>query len=695
MTQTFQQALQSDFSCHEKIAMGKVVFRNAGQSQPSPRPVYCVNERAYQNRGVAEEVCLGRFTHNGVPCDLGLEPDWLGATLPTDEEWRIEWSKFYYGLNLAHAFVETGASWFLFAWRRLVHSWILQVPVDYDSSDVIGRRVQNWIYAWQMFASTPHFPGFCEDFATELLASISAQAQYLRNHLTPERNHRTLELYALFIVALAFPHIDPDRALLNFSMSELYQNAITDMRGDGVHREGSTHYHCIVLRSLLGARENARRFSFHFPEDYDVRLERACEFALHCRRPDGRIPAFSDSDTGDFADLLALAAKLLDRPDFLYSATLGKEGLPPQQRYVSFPEGGYFLQRSGWGDESTAFSHERFLIFDCGPLGDGGHGHYDALNVEIAAYGRPLIMDPGRYTYAEESSNWRRWFKGTAAHNTVCIDHLDQTPYRRGKPKGAVAHGYLLQRYTMPQLDLLCGRVRSPVYEVIHTRWIVFVAEEYWIIVDQLSGDRPHHYDLRFHLAPEAWEQTIVTMQGNASCVRAPEVSLLLASPAAVSIESGWIAPTYGTKFKAPVVSAVVEGQSQTTFFTVIVPDHAETPLPSPQLRAAVENHPSGFFVKIDGVGSYGTACDLVAWGPTVQQFTFGRLQCRATTAWLRQSANGEDLAFRAGQVAEFTWSSSDATESITAAYPDGWIAWTQKQKFTQNQNHAKEQGKR
>ena len=79
-------------------------------------------------------------------------------------------------------------------------------------------------------------------------------------------------------------------------------------------------------------------------------------------------------------------------------------------------------------------------MFDCGPLGDGGHGHYDQLSVEAVrrrpAAGRrprPLHLRRGR------RRNWRHWFKGTAAHNTVCVDGLDQTPYRRGKPQGRAA----------------------------------------------------------------------------------------------------------------------------------------------------------------------------------------------------------------------------------------------------------------
>src|SRR6185312_9501162 len=105
---------------------------------------------------------------------------------------------------------------------------------------------------------------------------------------------------------------------------------------------------------------------------------------------------------------------------------------------------------------------------------------------EIAAGGRPLVVDPGRFTYAESRPNLRRWFKGTAAHNTVCVDGLDQTPYRRGKPRGPVAEGRFLGRKSSPGLDLLRGRAHSPRYEAIHTRTIVFVAAEYWLVEDRM-----------------------------------------------------------------------------------------------------------------------------------------------------------------------------------------------------------------
>ena len=139
----------------------------------------------------------------------------------------------------------------------------------------------------------------------------------------------------------------------------------------------------------------------------------------------------------------------------LHAAARAASALEPGgEPDASFPDGGYFTQRSGW-------ERRRFLIFDCGPLGDGGHGHYDLLSFEACAGGRPLVVDPGRYTYADGEPNLRHWFKGTAAHNTVCVDGLDQTPYARKAPNGPTAQPRFLGRTTR-RADELVGRGAQP-----------------------------------------------------------------------------------------------------------------------------------------------------------------------------------------------------------------------------------------
>lgn len=592
-----------------------------------PRTVFCIIADVYRDCAVAEAVCRGSFTHAGVTLELGAEPDWLASAFPEDAEWRIEWSKFYYGLDLAHAYRETLDACFPLAWERLVRSWIRQVPVGFDTSDVSARRVQNWIYAWDSFVNASGFEGFAEGFEDELLASIAAQVAHLREHLTAERNHRTLELYALFIAALALPGLDADGSLLDFAVAELNRNLLTDVRPDGVHREHSTHYHMLVLRSFLGARENAQRFRVPLPEGFDEHLQRAFDFALHCRRPDGVTPALSDSDTCDYSGLLALAAGLFERPDYLYAATCGAQGKSPERSDVSFHDGGYFIQRSGWGTDARTLRDERFLIFDAGALGDGGHGHYDALSFEAYARGRALVVDPGRYTYSEHGEeNWRRWFKSTAAHNTVCVDGLDQTPYRCGKPKGPTAHSRLLERVNAPSLDVLCGEVSSPAYEARHVRRVFFVAGEYWLVVDELSGERTHRYDLRFHLSEEAWRQTRAESNGVNGVVRAPGLALVFDAPRAPRLEQGWVSHTYGVKHPAPVVSVAAEGEASARFYTLVFPLDADDHAPAMFVDEGEGSRPRR--VRVVGVGERGTATDVITWD--AREFS-----------WTREGAEG------------------------------------------------------
>jgi uncharacterized heparinase superfamily protein len=548
------------------------------------RPVFCVIGHEHRSRQAADDAVEGRFTCAGTTLDIGPEPDWLHDGLPQDEEWRIEWSKFYVGLDLAEALRRTGDRRYLTTWEGMVASWTDQVPVGSDPSDVTGRRLQNWVYAWQAFDAAGAPPS--DDTVELLVWSIREQLAHLVQHVTPERNHRTLELYAVLVVALALPELDPDGRLAREAWAALHRNLLDDVWADGVHRECSTHYHLIALRSFVGARENARRAGLPVPPGYDERLALACRYAMHVTRPDGTIPALSDSDTGDYADLLALASTLVDVPGLAWVATRGAVGRPPRERGPDFARGGLSVQRSGWGQGTTGYTDERFLVLDAGPIGDGGHGHYDALSIEAYAWGRPLVVDPGRYTYSEEPPNWRHWFKGTAAHNTVTVDDADQTPYRRGKPaKGTAASARLVQRRRADGVDLLVADVTSVAYDARHTRQVAFVADGYWVVVDTLTAPTgsAHEYCQRFHLPPAAWHATTVRPRTGDVLVTAPGVALLLPAGSAPSLQPGWVSGTYGLKEHAPVVAVTSHAVPRACLVAVLWPLQDDAPEP-PQL---------------------------------------------------------------------------------------------------------------
>lgn len=561
---------------------------------PALVPVLCVIAEARRDRAVADAACAGRFRHAGVELALGRRPDWLGCGLPEDEEWRIEQVKLYEGLDLAEAFAATGEERYLATWVDLVESFAEQVPVGTDTSDVSARRLQNWIYAAQRFAEAA--PDALEPgFQRRLRARIEADLRHLRAHLTAERNHRTLELYALLIADLALG----DRAVAADDLALLAENAETDIWDDGVQRECSSDYHLIVLRSLVGAIANARRAGLAVPPTLLDRTGRAATFARWLQRPDGTTTALSDGDQGDFRALLALAADVLGRPDLAWVASGGREGMAPPDTSATFATSGYVLWRSGWDDPDA-----RWGVFDCGPLGDGGHGHYDQLAVELVDGASPLVVDPGRYTYADGPE--RRWFKGTAGHSTVTVDGLDQVPYRRGRPKGAQSRATLLARVAVPGLDVALGRVSSPCYDAIHTRTVALVRGAFWVVRDVVEAPSRHAYAIRWHLDPRCEGRTTVAdARDGGVVVDGPGVRLLVEHVlgARTSLEPGWVSPTYGERLPAPVVVTRLDDVVSIDVVTVVAGRAAPTSLAVARGREAIEVH----VADADGV-------DVVRW---------------------------------------------------------------------------------
>ncbi len=569
----------------------------------APRRVICVIDHLWRDLGVAEAVRRGRFTHAGVELDLGRTPDWVNDGLADDVEWRIEWVKLYEGLDLAHAYTVTAEADYLATWEDLVETFCDQVAVGFDKSDVSARRLQNWLYAWRRFADAPHFSGLRPGLAERLAERVADDAEHLRHHLTAERNHRTLELYALLIVGLSLP--DDDAGLAQFALDELGRNVMTDIWSDGVHRECSTDYHCIALRSYLGAIANARAAGLDLPEGFLDRVSLALDFALHIQRPDGLTPSFSDGDVGDFRSLLSFGAALLDRDDLCWAATLGDEGAPPADVDAAFPVGGYVTARSGWGAGSTAYNDERFMLMDAGPLGDGGHGHYDQLSVELFADGHSLVVDPGRFTYADNP--WRHRFKGSAAHNTVTVDGLDQTPYRRGAPQKQTSQARIVRRTSRDGFDAIEAEATSPQHDVLHTRHVLFPQREYWVVHDHLRGDTAHRYEARWHLPAEAEGRVAVERTARQTVVRTPAGTLAFPTSVEVEIQPGWVSPSYGIKQPAPVVVVRASG-AQADIVSVLSPGVADVTIDDRTTEGVLCCHVSR-----------GINTDLVEWSATTE----------------------------------------------------------------------------
>ena len=227
------------------------------------RPVVCVIEHLHRDRERRRVGRRGPLHARGRDSRRsGRAPDWLGADLPADEEWRIEWVKFYYGLDLAHAYRTTGAKRFREAWERLVASCIAQVPPDHDSSDVTARRILNWIYAWQGFGA----------------GALDARARGEHRRAGAPRARRRSRPSATTARSSCTRCCSPrspcpgSTATAACAASRWPSSTATSRRTSAPTASTARprrHYHMIALRSFLGVRANARRFGLALPDRFE------------------------------------------------------------------------------------------------------------------------------------------------------------------------------------------------------------------------------------------------------------------------------------------------------------------------------------------------------------------------------------------------------------------------------------------
>lgn len=140
------------------------------------------------------------------------------------------------------------------------------------------------------------------------------------------------------------------------------------------------------------------------------------------------------------------------------------------------------------------------LLFRTGPAPDttvaAGHMHADLLAVYINVQGHPCLVDAGTYSYRLHSDawekkdpNWRSYFAGPNAHNTISISSHD--------PLGELTSDFRprttplrarTERISSERLCLVRSALEGPgLYSGI-TRSCIHILGEYWVVVDSLPG---------------------------------------------------------------------------------------------------------------------------------------------------------------------------------------------------------------
>ena len=573
----------------------------------------------------AEEILRHRFRLLGY-CDLdyGAEIDWHldavhGKRAPVKAWYKIpfldfeqvgdhkitwELNRHQHLVTLAKAWAFTGDDKYIQEIAKQFYSWQKANPyprgINWASSLEVAFRSLSWLWVRGMLArSAKPTDSLDRDMVRGLAVHGRYIERYLSTYFSPN-THLIGEAVGLFFIGTLCPEIPAAARWQRKGLDIVVAEAERQVRPDGVYFEQSLYYHIYALDFFLHTRALAACNGIAVPESFDATLGRMLEVVrVLCRN--GPPEGFGDDDGGrvfnprrnraqNMSDPLAVGAALLGssahKPAVLTEEAIwlfGKRAVESSQAAASpdtvpqplfaasFTDGGLYVTASS-GEDSTQ------MLIDAGPQGHGssGHGHADGLSVRLWTKNQRWLVDPGSYVYVSAGDE-RSQFRGTAAHNTLRVDGLDQAAPRSafswsGLPEVA-AEGWIAGSVFTFFAGSHTGyrRLADP---VLHRRMIFSLHGQYWLVRDIVEGAREHDLEIVWHfaedvkVAPSSGAVTASPAQGGG------KLALLGASPQKweLAVTEGWVSPVYGEKLAAPVASFEVRVQVPAEHATLVVP---------------------------------------------------------------------------------------------------------------------------
>jgi len=538
-----------------------------------------------------------------APLAFGKQLDYRDPKRVGDIKYLWEPNRHLHLVTLAQAYALSGDASYADALRTQLDSWFTACPFrmgpNWSSALEAGLRLVNWAFAWQLIggASSLVFAGAeGEAFRQRWLVSVYQHAEFVSGHFSlhsSANNHLIGEAAGLYIAAVAWPLWPRAREWRAQAQAILEREALLQNAPDGVNREQAVSYQQfeldLLLFPLLAARANGR----DFPAAYVARIEAMLVYLASIMDSGGNVPTFGDADDGlaarldphpgfcRYRSLLATGALLFGRGDFKAKArTLDDKtrwlfGAGASEAFNSidtadarlpirrdFPDGGYYILGSDFETEA-----EIRLVADAGPLGYreiAAHGHADALSFTLSIGGQEFLIDPGTFAYHTEGE-WRAYFRGTAAHNTLRVDGKDQS-----EPGGNFmwlrkARAACSRWNATPEEDYFEGwhdgylALADP---VMHRRRIVLNKSSRRIVIeDTLQMDGEHEVELFFHChegcAVRPADDGVILERGERRVrLRWPDLSeggatLLRASTNPIA---GWVSRGFDRKEGAPTL---------------------------------------------------------------------------------------------------------------------------------------------
>jgi glycosyltransferase involved in cell wall biosynthesis len=537
--------------------------------------------------------------------------DYLDANVAGDKKIIWELNRHQYFVKLGQAYWLTKDEKYAECFAEHLESWMAANPpklgINWASSLEIAFRSIAWLWALHFFKNaTVLTPALFSQTLKHLYLNARHLETYLSTYFSPN-THLTGEALGLFYLGIMLPEFREATRWRTTGKKILVDQLSNHVRPDGVYFEQSSYYHRYTVDFYTHFLVLSRLNEQEVDSVVEQKLKLLLDHLMYITRPDGSTPLFGDDDGGrliildrrranDCRSALSNGAALFERGDYKYVAgavseetlwLLGVNGMKqfentrqqqPANSSKAFADGGYYVMRDKWAADAN------YLLFDCGPHGvmNGGHAHADALATQVSAQGQSLLEDTGTYTYTGSASE-RDAFRGSAAHNVLLVDgessSVPSGPFTWRSTATSNTRSWMSER----RFDFVEGehdgykRLSDPVG---HSRSILFLKNDYWVMRDRITAQEAHELDLRFHFAAGLHPQLTQPVAGHRNPPpvvttrdeRGAGMDLVTFGEGSWQREEGWISHCYGKRESAPVWTFSTISKGNAELITLLFP---------------------------------------------------------------------------------------------------------------------------
>ncbi|WP_154794508.1 heparinase II/III domain-containing protein [Occultella kanbiaonis] len=363
------------------------------------------------------------------------------------------------------------------AWMDISLDFFADNPTWATNRNLSGaKRLSQLVAAFAVFRAEPTIEA---SDLTAYLIGVHATTDHLVGALQRHvgNNWYLSMARSIYLTAIYLPEFSASYSWEWFAVRSVERFMRAYIKGDGVYREPAFNYQAYVADLLNTLLEVAHANGRTLPDPIPRWSDWIADSLFATRQPNLEPALIGDSPNIDAGiGTIRRAAERNSWSDFAWVASGRTEGTVPTLPSTLFPIS-FAVQRSGWDADA-----QYMLINNQNSSYTASHRHPDDLSLVMAAYGRPLIVDPGVGDYSPTPTNqWMRYT--TEAHNTVEVDGAPQAP--------GVTRRMSLWR-TNEGLDIYQGEAFG--YQpVVHDRVVYFVKPGFWVVSDSLTGDTAAH----------------------------------------------------------------------------------------------------------------------------------------------------------------------------------------------------------